>query len=327
MRTIRWGMIGTGDVTEIKSAPALYSLPHSQLIGVTNRTRAKADSWVQRHGHGTVFPDAAALLADPRIDIVYIATPPGDHLALTRQAAAAGKHVYVEKPMALNSDECRAMQEACDAAGVLLFVAYYRRTLPRFEQVRHWIEDGRIGTVCTVAVTQRMRPGIDERDPATLPWRLRADVSGGGKLLDVGTHVIDVCMHWFGPMTAVQGSATNRGGLYDVEDTVVATWTHDSGVTGTGSWCFVAEDEADRIEIVGTAGSIDLAAFSARPLRLTTAAGVEEVHIADEQPVHQSLVATIIAELNDAGRCPSTGVTATATTLAVDAMLADFRRR
>ena len=325
MRTIRWGMIGTGDVTEVKSAPALYRTPNSTLVGVTNRTIAKAHSWVERHGHGRVYPDAATLLAEPEIDIVYIATPPSDHLSLTLQAAAAGKHVYVEKPMALNAAECAEMQAACDRAGVKLFVAYYRRTLPRFEQVRRWIDDGEIGTVCTVSVVQRMRPADAEFDPVTLPWRLRGDVAGGGKLLDVGTHVIDVLMYWFGDLLDVHGTATNRRGLYEVEDTVVASWTHANGVTGTGNWCFVADVDRDVVEIVGTHGSIEFAAFAATPLRVSTAAGLREVHIPDEQPVHGSLVETIVRELNGDGQCPSTGATGAATTVAVDAMLASYR--
>ena len=147
MNTIRWGMIGCGDVTEVKSGPGFYKADHSTLLAVTNRTLDKAYDYAQRHGVARVYPDATALLADPEIDAVYIATPPAGHKALTLQAAAAGKHVYVEKPMALNHAECEEMIAACKRAGVRRYVAFYRRAMPRFLKVKDWIEQGAIGGV------------------------------------------------------------------------------------------------------------------------------------------------------------------------------------
>ncbi len=324
---IAWGMIGTGDVTEVKSGPGLYRAQHSRLVGVTNRTLAKAQSWVSRHGLGKVFPDVATLLADDDIDIVYIATPPSEHLALTRQVAAAGKHVYVEKPMAMDAAECEAMISACEAAGVRLFVAYYRRALPRFAQVQQWLAEGAIGVPCSVSIVQRMRPDAAERSPETLPWRLRAEVAGGGKFLDVAVHALDIVDYWLGPLLDVSGSAANRGGLYEVEDTVVASWRHASGVLGTGSWCFVADDELDRIEIVGSAGRIELACFANQPLRLINQQGTVELEIAHPQHIQQPLIQSIVDELRGHGVCPSTAETAARTSRVADAVLQSYRQR
>jgi len=325
MESVRWGMIGTGDVTEVKSGPALYKAEHSTLVGVTNRTLAKAEAWAQRHAIGVVHPNVESLLADPGIDIVYIATPPGDHMALTLQAAAAGKHVYVEKPMALDAAQCDAMIEACHRAGVRLFVAYYRRALPRFAQVAQWLDGGAIGEVCSVSVVQRMRPAADEFSPNTLPWRLRAESSGGGKFLDVAVHALDIIDHWLGPMESVHGEASNRGGLYDVEDTVVASWRHRSGVLGTGSWCFVADDEADRIEILGTRGRIELACFAKQPIRLITADGVVEREIPHPQHIQQPFIQSIVDELRGHGSCPGTAESAARTSRVADAVLESYR--
>lgn len=325
MDAVRWGLIGTGDVTEVKSGPALYKAAHSQLVGVTNRTIAKAESWVQRHGVGCVYPDVDALLADPNIDIVYIATPPGDHMELTLQAAAAGKHVYVEKPMARDGAECDAMMAACDKAGVRLFVAYYRRSLPRFERVRHLLEAGAIGEVCSVSVVQRMRPAPEEHSRATLPWRLRAEASGGGKFLDVAVHAMDVIDHWLGPIDEVHGQAVNRAGLYDVEDTVTASWLHCSGVVGSGSWCFVADDEADLIEVVGTHGRISLACFGVTPVRLTTADGVQEFAVENPTHIQQPFIQSIVDELRGVGTCPGSAESAARTSRVADAVLASYR--
>lgn len=298
MKTIRWGMIGCGDVTEVKSGPAFNKSDHSMLLAVTNRTLDKAYSYAQRHGVPRIYPNVTALLADPEIDAVYIATPPAGHKALTLQAAAAGKHVYVEKPMAMNHAECEEMIAACKRAGVQLYVAFYRRALPRFLTVKDWIEQGAIGTVCTVSVLQRQKPAPEEFSPETLPWRLRREISGGGKFLDIGVHVLDSLVSWFGPITQVHGQTSNRAGLYDVEDTVVASWRHAAGVSGVGNWCYVSHDETDRIEITGTKGRIEFAFFNDAPLRLVSESGVEEVHIPNPPHVQQPLIQGIVDELN-----------------------------
>lgn len=327
MKTIRWGMIGCGDVTEVKSGPGLYKAANSTLLGVTNRTLAKAQSYAERHHVPRIYPDVAALLADPEIDAVYIATPPADHKALTLQAAAAGKHVYVEKPMALSEAECEQMIAACQAAGVRLFVAYYRRAMPRFLQVKQWLEQGAIGAICSVNVSQRQRPAPEELSRDTLPWRLRAEVAGGGKFLDVGVHQLDLLDFLFGPIVDVHGEAVNRAGHYEVEDTISACWRHASGVTGSGNWCYVSHDNADHVEITGTQGRIEFEFFAESPLRLVTADGMQEIALPNPPHVQQPLIQTIVDDLNGQGACPASAEAALRTTAAVDRILASFRRR
>ncbi|MBS1155524.1 MAG: oxidoreductase domain protein [Proteobacteria bacterium] len=327
MRTIRWGMIGCGDVTEVKSGPGFYKAAHSTLLGVTNRTLAKAESYAQRHGVPKVYPDAAALLADPEICAVYIATPPAEHKALTLLAAAAGKHVYVEKPMALNHAECEEMIAACQAAGVRLYVAFYRRAMPRFLQIKDWIEQGAIGTVCTVSVLQRQKPAPAELSPDTMPWRLKPEVAGGGKFLDMGVHVLDILAFWFGPISDVHGEASNRAGLYAVEDTVTANWRHAGGVSGVGNWCYVGHDEADRVEITGTHGRIEFEFFADTPLRLITAAGVQEMTICNPTHVQQPFIQSIVDELNGVRACPGDTLIAAQVSAAADSILAAYRQR
>ncbi|QWA10026.1 Gfo/Idh/MocA family oxidoreductase [Sodalis ligni] len=267
------------------------------------------------------------MLADPEIDAVYIATPPSEHKALTLQAAAAGKHVYVEKPMAMNYDECKEMMAACQAAGVRLYVAFYRRAMPRFLQVKDWLDQGAIGTVCTVSILQRQKPAPEELSPETLPWRLRADVAGGGKFLDMGVHVLDMLAFWFGPVSEVHGQAGNRGGVYAVEDTVTATWRHANGVTGVGSWCYVGHDNADRVEITGTRGRIEFEFFADSPIRLVTSAGVKEVNISNPIHVQQPFIQSIVDDLNGLGVCPGDTQAAAQTSAVTDRILDSFRRK
>jgi predicted dehydrogenase len=175
MDTVRWGIIGVGDVTEVKSGPALQQADRSALVAVMRRSGDKAADYARRHGVPRWYDDANALIADPEVDAVYIATPPDSHCDYALRVAVAGKPVYVEKPMARTAAECDAMIGACASARVPLFVAYYRRAMPRFETVQELLDGGAIGAPRTVSVRLHRRSadvapaGVA---PADLPWRL-----------------------------------------------------------------------------------------------------------------------------------------------------------
>ncbi len=170
---IRWGILGCGDVCEVKSGPAFQKLEGSALQAVMRRNGELARDFAKRHGVSSAYDDAQQLIDDPKVDAVYIATPPGSHEALARKVAAAGKPAYVEKPMARNHAECERMIEAFDKANVPLFVAYYRRALPRFLKVKELIDDGQLGRI--TGISARFASGasywLEER---ALPWRVRA---------------------------------------------------------------------------------------------------------------------------------------------------------
>jgi len=326
MATIRWGMIGCGSVTEVKSGPGFYKADSSTLAAVTSRRPETARSFAQRHGVATVYDTTDELLADPAIDIVYIATPPASHKELAIRAARAGKHVYVEKPMAMNADECREIVAACDAAGVRLFVAFYRRAQPRFQQVKQWLESGAIGEVRCLRVTQHQPAAAEELSPDTLPWRVQPGVGGGGKFLDMGIHVLDILDYWFGPIVEAHGIAANLGGLYAAEDTVTATWRHESGLPGDGSWCYVCAHDEERIEIFGSRGRIELACFNDSPLKLFNESGAQELAIANPQHVQQPFIQSIVDELNGQGVCPGSVESAVRSSWVADEILKNYRQ-
>ncbi len=209
---IRWGMIGCGNVTEVKSGPALRKAEGSALLAVMRRDGEKARDYAKRHGVAKWGTDARALIHDPEVDAVYIATPPAFHADYAVQAAQAGKPVYVEKPMACTTADCRRMIAACRDAGVPLFVAYYRRALPRFLQVKALLEAGAIGEARGVIV-RLIRPAkVEEADASN--WRVDPAIAGGGYFYDVGSHMLDLLDFLLGPITAVQGTAANQAGLY-----------------------------------------------------------------------------------------------------------------
>ena len=326
VKTIRWGMIGCGSVAEVKSGPGLYKANNSVLLAVTSARPESARSYASRHGVSRVYETTEQLLADDEIDAVYIATPPLLHKPLAIQAACAGKHVYVEKPMAMRLDECCEIVEACDRRGVRLFVAFYRRAMPRFLKIKEWIDHWAIGELLSVRVTMHQRPEPDELSRETLPWRVRPDVAGAGKFLDLGIHAFDLFDFLFGPIEEVHGIAGNRVGLYEAEDTVAVTWRHACGVQGNGSWCFVCGNDEDRVEIVGSRGRIEFEFFTDKPLRLVNEAGDQQFDIPNPPHVQQPFIQSIVDDLNGIAPCPGSVESAVRSTGVVDEVLKEYRR-
>lgn len=327
MQTIRWGMIGCGAVAEVKSGPGFYKAEHSELRAVTSADPDRAASFAERHGVARVYPSNEALVADAELDAVYVATPPSSHKALSLLAAKAGKHVYVEKPMAMRFEECREIVDVCQQQGVRLFVAFYRRAMPRFLQIKRWIDDGAIGEVRTVRAVQHQPPAPEDLSRATLPWRLLPEVAGGGKFLDMGIHELDLFDFLFGAIEEVHGIASNQAGLYDVEDTVTATWRHASGVQGYGSWCYVCGQGEDAIEIVGSRGRIRFEFFSDKPLELVNEAGEQRVDIPNPAHVQQPFIQSIVDDLNGLAPCPGNVDSAVRSTWVADEILKQYRQQ
>jgi len=323
MKTIRWGIIGCGDVTEVKSGPGFQQAAHSTLVAVMRRNGELAADYARRHGVPKWYDNGQALIDDPEVDAVYIATPPNAHRAYTLAAAKAGKPVYVEKPMAMNFDECWAMIEACQVAGVPLWVAYYRRALPRFLKVKELLDSGAIGTPRTVTVTfyRQWRPA----DPNNLPWRVRPEIAGGGLFVDLAAHTLDYLDYFLGPIQSVQGFASNQAGYYQAEDVVTGSFVFASGVHGVGVWSFSSFANLDQTEIVGDEGKLTFTSFTTDPIRLTTRHAVTEFDLDHPAHIQQPLIQSIVDELNGIGTCVSTGVSGARTTWVMDQMLAGWR--
>ncbi len=323
MKTIRWGIIGCGDVTEVKSGPGFQKAINSALVAVMRRNGALAADYARRHGVPKWYDDGQALIDDPDVDAVYIATPPNAHMSYTLAAAKAGKPVYVEKPMALNFDECWAMIEACQMAGVPLWVAYYRRALPRFLKVKELIDSGAIGTPRTATVTfyRKWRPA----EPGNLPWRVLPEIAGGGLFVDLAAHTLDYLDYFLGPIQSVQGYASNQAGYYPAEDVVTGSFVFASGVQGVGIWSFSSFTNVDQTEIVGDAGRLTFTSFTTDPIQLTTGRGVTEFDLDHPAHIQQPLIQSIVNELNGVGACPSTGVSGARTTWVMDQLLAGWR--
>ena len=304
MRVIRWGMIGCGDVTEVKSGPALQKADGSSLVAVMRRDADKARDYARRHGVPRVHPTADALIGDPEVDAIYIATPPVSHCDLALRAAAARKPCLVEKPMAMSHAECERMIEAFQRAGTRLWVAYYRRALPRFLMVRRLLSAGTIGRITSVHVEVFQPLAAGER---ASNWRLDPSVAGAGLFFDLASHCFDLLDFLIAPISEISGIALNTAGAYAAEDVTGTVFRLGDRVAGTGIFNFNAGETRDWIVVSGAAGELRTPVFADQDVIVTGGAG-ETVHAVRNPPhVHQPLVQTIVDELRGTGVCESTG--------------------
>ncbi|MFD0695121.1 Gfo/Idh/MocA family protein [Paenibacillus sp. GCM10027628] len=322
MDTIRWGIIGCGNVTEVKSGPALQKAQGSELVAVMRRNGALAEDYARRHGVAKWYDQAEALIHDPDVNAVYVATPPAFHREYALLAAKAGKPVYVEKPMARNYKECLDMLNACEAAGVPLYVAYYRRGLPRFAHIKEVLDSGTIGDIRFVQSVQLQTQRVSEGQ--ALPWRMQPELSGGGLFVDLASHTLDILDYLLGPIGEVKGFAVNQSGQHQVEDLVTTTYAFESGVIGTGAWCFSSYTRSDMNEIIGSRGKISFSTFG-EDVRIELADGqVRELTIPNPPHIQQPLIQRIVDELRGSGHSPSTGLSAARTNRVMDDLLRDF---
>ena len=325
---VHWGFIGCGDVTEKKSGPAFSKAEGSSVVAVMRRNAEKAKDYARRHGIDTWYDNADALINDPRVTAVYVATPPGSHKEYAIAAMKAGKPVYIEKPMAASYEECLQIIQASRETGVPCFVAYYRRTLPYFLRVKQLVDSGVLGTISTLQIQFAIPPYASDRDPNNLPWRVKKEIAGAGYFYDLASHQLDLLDWIFGEITEAEGFAANVAKLYDVEDSVVATFRFKSGLLGTGNWTFVAREKsrADRIEVVGTLGKLAFSTFDFSPILLETSKGREEFMEENPENIQFHLVQSIVNFLNGHGPMPvSTAESAARTNWALDKILGEIR--
>jgi len=302
---VRWGILGCGDVTEVKSGPGFQRAAGSALVAVMRRDPARAEDYARRHGVPRSYSDAQALIDDPEVDAVYIATPPDAHEPLARRVAAAGKPCLIEKPMARTHSECVRINQAFDDAGVPVWVAYYRRALPRFLTLRELVRANAIGRVTAVhvQVTDRLASG-----EAASNWRFDPRRAGAGLFLDLASHCFDLLDFLFGPIAEVHGFPLNTGGTYAAEDVTNAAFRFADRLSGTGSWNFNAAAKTDVLTITGSHGTIVSPIFSDTDVIVSKSDGERQTLAIRNPPhVHQPLIQAIVNELHGNGRCESTG--------------------
>ncbi|WP_111641416.1 Gfo/Idh/MocA family protein [Marinimicrobium alkaliphilum] len=321
---LRWGMIGAGDVAEVKSGPALYKTAGSTLVAVMRRNPERAQDYARRHGVERWSTRAEDILQAEDIDAVYIATPPDSHKDYTLAALAAGKHVYVEKPVALNTRECDAMMAAEQASTASVCVAHYRRFLPIFARMKSLLDSGAIGRPLVARLDMLQPAGSDLIAASDQNWRVDPAIAGGGLFHDLAPHQLDLLLHWFGPVVRASGFGINQGGHYPADDCVHGWAELAQGVAFQGRWHF-AMPETERLdlcEIIGTEGRLSINFFGEQCLTLDNGDGQQTFRIPNPPHIQQPMIEQVLRYWREGGDNPCS----LAEARAVTALMDDFTR-
>jgi 1,5-anhydro-D-fructose reductase (1,5-anhydro-D-mannitol-forming) len=322
-KTIRWGIIGCGNVTEVKSGPAYQKTPGFELLAVMRRDSDKAQDYAQRHKVPKFYSLAEQLINDPEIDAIYIATPPDSHKEYALMVAAAGKPCCIEKPLAPSHQECSEIVDAFAKKNIPLFVAYYRRSLPRFAKIKEIMDSGKIGDIRHINWQLQKAASTTDKS-GEYNWRTDKQVARGGYFDDLASHGLDLFAFFFGDYQQVQGITKNQQGLYSAFDAVTASWVHTNGITGSGFWNFGCSENTDQAEIFGSEGKIIFSVFNEKPLCVISTKGSlqeEIIHIDNPQHVQMSHVEKLRDALLYNKIHPSTGVNSLQSSWAMEEIL------
>ncbi len=324
MKTIKWGFIGCGEVTEKKSGPAFNEIPGSTVVAVMSRSADKAASYAKRHNIPKWYTDPLKLIEDPDVNAVYIATPPSSHATFAIMAMTAGKPVYIEKPLASSYDDCARINRVSQQTGVKCFVAYYRRYLPYFLKVKQIISSGTIGTISNVQIRFSVPPReLDYQSSTNRPWRLQPDIAGGGYFYDLAPHQLDLLQDIFGVITRAHGYCANRAHLYEAEDNISACFLFENDIPGSGSWCFVGHQSAkeDKIDLIGDNGTLSFSVYNYDPIKLVTSAGTTSIVVPNPPHVQLPAIKAVVEDLQGIGVCHCTSISATPVNWVLDRIL------
>lgn len=326
MNEVKWGIIGCGNVTELKSGPAFNKVANSKLVAVMRRNGALAEDYAIRHHVPKFYTDADLLINDTAVNAVYVATPPDTHAFYAIKAMKAGKAVYVEKPMAKNYAECQEMMRVSEATNSPLYVAYYRRTLAAFLKVKELIEQGNIGKVLTVNIRLHKAFGEKDQFPERQTWHTNPDIAGAGHFYDLASHQLDYLDFVLGPITQVSGLAKNNGNYYQAEDTVAAIFTFASGVIGSGSWCFVVDEqsEEDIMEITGTKGKIVFSCFGKSDVVFITNKKKKVFSFENHENISFYLIQEVVGALRGENECVSSMYSAARTNYVLEEIVKTY---
>ena len=349
-KPIRWGIIGCGDVCEVKSGPAFSKCENSVLVAVMRRNSEKVQDYARRHQVPKCYTDVDSIISDEDVDCLYVATPPGgDRIEIASKVAKAGKPCYMEKPLGRDYQESLEIVNSFKQAGIPLYVAFYRRYMPKFVTVKKEVIDcDLIGDITGVSIDLNWPRHLENKSH----WHYKKEISGGGLLLDVGCHMLDIVDHLVGPIVDCQGIAMQSirdQGFEEgdkIEDNVRGFWQHEMGngrmIGGSCTFNFCSGGQSkDEVKIVGTKGTVLFSCFDSDPARVMLDDN-DEIRILEAphpNHVHQPLVQRIVDELihirgkdsegkfwsknisSNGNHCACTGITGSRTSKVMDLLL------
>jgi predicted dehydrogenase len=297
---INWGIIGVGDVTEVKSGPAFSRVSDSSLSCVMRRDLEKVKDYALRHNVDSFYTDAQEMLDSGKANAVYIATPPHVHTSYAKQCIESGiDKVYIEKPLALTSQEAKDLQSFVQTYGrthnrdIRVVVAHYRRSLEYFKEISSMFP--LIGNIRSVSLKTLQSPKKNILVNTEDNWRVNSAISGGGYFHDLSPHQLDIMIHWFGKVKSSSGcSATQGDGACD--DIVVGNILFENGVVFSGTWCFTVHesDIKDECIIYGDKGHIRFGFFGETKITVDTIEKANVMIIEPPEHIQQPMITHMV---------------------------------
>ncbi len=288
-----WGIIGAGDIVRRHVAPAMLGLAGHRIAAITRREETAARQFAAEFAVPKFYTRPEDLVADPDVNAVYIATPPCSHARLTALAAQAGKHVLCEKPISCSSAEARGMIEAAEKGRVRVMICHYQRFNSRHRQIREWLDSGAIGKVVSARINFS-----SYAPPRAGEWRRDKAQSGGGPLMDLGSHCLDLLMYFCGRIVDSEAQVDSLVWETEVEDTATLLLRFASGAqaTVTTHWSARIPDgvAGNAVELWGSEGAVVSAPLFSKDhsgsLLLYKPGGVEDHSRAAANKIHEDVI-------------------------------------
>ncbi len=251
---VRWGVIGCGGIADRRTIPdGIQPSSKCDLVAVMDADPARASAVAAKYGVPRWFENMTDLLALPEVQAVYIATPNRLHKEQVLAAARAGKHILVEKPIALSIPDALEMIAVCQANGVKLMAGYMMRFHAHHQRLKAMIDEGLLGQVvfgrAQLTCWYPPIPGAWRQDPVA---------GGGGAWTDMGSHCVDLLEMWLGPVARLSAFSRTLTHAYPVEDSMTVLCEFVSGAQGVVEVNFNVPDDAaqNSLEIRGTGGVV-----------------------------------------------------------------------
>jgi 1,5-anhydro-D-fructose reductase (1,5-anhydro-D-mannitol-forming) len=247
---IGWGIVGLGRIAGNEIAPAVAAAPNSTLAAVSSRDAARAKDFAERHGAASAYDDYRALLDDPAVDAVYIATPNGLHADQVVQAAEAGKHVLCDKPLATTVPEAKRALAACEAAGVRLGVTFQTRRHEGMSDIRQLVAAGELGSVRLLQI--EVSPG------RALPggWRTDPSLAGAGVMNNLGVHAYDLLRYLLDAEVTEATAVVDVEPGFEVDTMALALLRFDNGTLAYVNANQTVPNSQHDLSIYGTEGTV-----------------------------------------------------------------------
>lgn len=244
-----WGILGCGRMTDRRVAPAFADCESARLIAVQSRDPEKSEAFREKHGADRAYSDFDAFLADDDIKVVYIATPPAMHVEHVTQCLYAGKHVLVDKPIAIQANDATALADAAETRKLTLGVLHQQRFHPAVRQLIDMAESGTIGRLHSMRIQIAMWLRLDGN------WRYDPAIAGGGAAMDLAPHALDIMLLLLGTPIRVTARTATHCLDAPVEDFCAATIEFESGAIGQLDLSYSAHAYGGRLEAYGDQGT------------------------------------------------------------------------